>query len=104
MSEQQGRIIVHVDPDLEPIIPRFLEIQQEHLETIGSGMVNADYPELERLGHTLKGSGAGYGFSRISELGRSIELAAKAKDMGQIRELTAQLEDYLQKVVIIFDG
>ena len=104
MSEQQDRIIVHVDPDLEPIVPRFFELRHENLQAISAGLAAEDFTALAWIGHSMKGSGAGYGFDYITELGRSIEQAAKAQDADGISANAAQLAAYLQRVEVVFDG
>ena len=104
MSDRQDKIIVHVDPDLEDIVPRFLELRYEDLQAISAGLATGDFTALARIGHSMKGTGASYGFDYITELGRSIEQAAKAQDADGVRNHAAQLADYLQRVEVVFDG
>lgn len=104
MPDQGERIIVHLDSDLEPIVPRFMELRQEDLAAIDAGLQAGDYETLARIGHSIKGAGGGYGFDYITELGRSIEQAAKARDAGEIRRIAEELSRYLQLVDVVFDG
>ncbi|MBI3474013.1 MAG: Hpt domain-containing protein, partial [Candidatus Solibacter usitatus] len=50
-----------------------------------------------------KGSGAGYGFPRISECGAAIEEAAIAGDLGAIRGQASVLAGYLEQVEVAYE-
>ena len=97
------KIIVHVDADLEAIIPRFFELRAKDIFTINESIEKKDFETIMRLGHSMKGAGGGYGFDYISEIGRAIEEAAKKKDADEIKEWTLKLEDYLEKVEVVYD-
>jgi len=104
MLDPQEKIIVHVDPDLEDIVPRFMELRHEDVQVIDAALAAGDFMALSRIGHSMKGAGAGYGFDYITELGRSVEEAAKAQDAGGVRTYAAQLVSYLARVEVVFDG
>ena len=104
MSEQQERIVVHVDPDLADIVPRFLELRHEDLQAIGNGLAAGDLAALARIGHSMKGAGSGYGFDYVTEVGRTLEEAAKAGDAEGVKNCAEQLLDYLERVTVVFDG
>jgi hypothetical protein len=53
---------------------------------------------VKAIGHKMKGTGRGYGFPRISEIGRSLEGAAADGHAGRIRAATDALEAYLERV------
>jgi HPt (histidine-containing phosphotransfer) domain-containing protein len=97
------RIVVHVDPDLEDIIPEFLENLGEDLVSIMEALDKGDYQTARRLGHSMKGSGGGYGFDAITEMGGAIEKAAGAEEVETVRGEVAKIKDYLQKVEVIFE-
>jgi hypothetical protein len=46
----------------------------------------------------MAGSGAGYGFGRITEIGGALEESALAGDAVQIRDGIGQLERYLNNI------
>jgi len=56
------------------------------------------------MGHQMKGSGTGYGFAAITEIGRSLESAAKQEASDGIRTQIAALTDYLNRVEIVHCG
>ena len=66
MSEE---VIVYVDSDLEDLVPEFLENRYEDIEKINECLDNEEIAEIQRLGHSMKGSGGGYGFHEITRLG-----------------------------------
>ena len=97
------KIIVHVDADLEAIIPRFFELREEDILLINESIEKNDFETIRRLGHSMKGAGGGYGFDYISELGRAMEEAAKKEDKAEIKEWTLKLKDYLDNVEVVYD-
>jgi hypothetical protein len=46
----------------------------------------------------MKGTGAGYGFPRLTELGAELERAAMRSDAGVIRENLEEFASYVEKV------
>jgi HPt (histidine-containing phosphotransfer) domain-containing protein len=103
MSKEE-EIIVHIDADLEPIIPRFFELRHEDVEAINDNLEKADYETIMRIGHSMKGAGGGYGFDYISEIGMAIETAAKGKNKEDIKRWVDKLSIYLEKVEVVYDG
>jgi HPt (histidine-containing phosphotransfer) domain-containing protein len=97
------KIIIKVDPDIADLIPGFLENREKDIEKMEDYLNSGNYEEIERLGHSMKGSGAGYGFDGISEIGGSIEIAGKEKDIEAIKEAIQKLRNYLDRVVISDD-
>jgi hypothetical protein len=50
------------------------------------------------LGHNLRGSGGGFGFQAITDIGAAIELATGAADMEESRRWLGALSSYLETV------
>jgi hypothetical protein len=50
----------------------------------------------------MKGVGGGYGFDEITEIGATLESAAKLCDGGVIQQQLARLETYLARVEPVF--
>ena len=51
----------------------------------------------------MKGSGGGYGFETITDIGMLMETAAKEGRDEDIRLQVERLEDYLRQVEIVYD-
>jgi len=51
----------------------------------------------------MKGSGAGYGLDRITEIGAAIEHAAKQQESLRVQELVQTLAHFLTRATIVYD-
>lgn len=93
--------VVYVDPDFEDLIPSFLESRKNDIEAIRRGLSSSDLKEVRRLGHGMKGAGAGYGFPEISRIGSVIEEAASSGDVPAIEVAIDALAEYLSVVEVV---
>lgn len=96
-------IIVKIDPDIEDLIPGFLENRKADVEKIRASIENGNYADIRIIGHSMKGAGGGYGFDAITEIGDLIEQAALVSDDSVIKEQTSILEDYLSRLELVPD-
>ena len=96
-------IIVKIDPDIEDLIPGFLENRKADVDKLRSLVESGNYGEIRMIGHSMKGAGGGYGFDAITDMGDIIERAALASDDAIIKEQTSVLEDYLSRLEMIPD-
>lgn len=99
----QDRIVVHVDAELEDLVPGFLENRKNDVKSLGEALEQGDYERVRVLGHTMRGSGGGYGFDAITEIGGVLEQAAKAKDAEEIRRRISELASYLERVEVTYE-
>jgi len=97
------KIIVRVDPDLEDLIPGFLENRHKEIQSVFEALARDDYAAIATIGHTMKGVGGGYGFDAITDIGRSVEQAAKDKNRAKIKASLNKLSDYLGRIEIVFE-
>ena len=104
MSEiNSGNDIVRVDPDYADLVPGFLENRRSEIDIIRNSAAQGDFSEIRRLGHGMKGAGAGYGFEVISEIGRNLEDAAISEDVSAIEAELLRLGSYLSEVRVVLD-
>ena len=94
---------VRVDPSLAGLVPGFLANRRRDVAAINAALGAADYENVRMLGHNMKGSGAGYGFDRITEIGASLEQAAARRAPEEIRERTAELVRYLDGLHVEYE-
>jgi HPt (histidine-containing phosphotransfer) domain-containing protein len=94
------RIVVEVDPDMAELIPLFLANRHDDLAAIDAALRRADHALIRRLGHSMKGTGAAYGFDAITEIGAQLEQAARDEDAAAIRRWTDELTAYLARVEV----
>lgn len=97
------KIVVVCDPDLEDIIPAYLEGRKTEGSVIRELAVNGQFDEVRTIAHGLKGSGGCYGFSRITEIGRDMELAANDGNLVEVLKQLDTLEAYLQAVEVRYE-
>ncbi len=93
--------VVYVDGDLEELIPDYMENRHSDIKAIQDLLNVENYSEIQRLGHSMKGSGGGYGFDEITNIGRDLEQAAKNHDKNEITKLVDYLSVYLSTVKIV---
>ncbi len=101
MSED--KIIVHIDIDLEDLIPGFLKNRQKDLEILEKVLQENDFESLRSIGHNLKGVGGGYGFLEITEIGAALEESAKAANLEVASENIKKLSYYLSHLEVIYE-
>ncbi len=83
------------------LIPNFLENKEKDINKINESLEKGDFETIERLGHSMKGSGSIYGFDGITELGKTIEISAKEKNAEEIKNNVSELKNYLGRVEIV---
>jgi PAS domain S-box-containing protein len=72
------------------LIPGYLASKPKQIEEARACLAAKDFAPIQRFGHNLCGTGPGYGFPRIEQLGREIEKAAAECDETRIaRQLEA---------------
>jgi len=96
-------ILVRIDRDLEDLIPGYIENRYKDIKSIINSLEIDDYETIRVLGHSMKGSGGGYGFDKITEIGKLIEQAAKDKNREVIKRQVEDLSIYIKKVEIIYE-
>lgn len=101
MSED--RITVHIDADLEDLIPDFLDNRRGDIQSLTDAIGQQDYETIQRIGHSMKGAGGGYGFDTITDIGRQIEEAATAQNVNEIQDGIDKLSFYLDHIDIIYE-
>ncbi|HPC86164.1 MAG TPA: Hpt domain-containing protein [Smithellaceae bacterium] len=101
---QKAKFIVIVDEDLQDLIPGYLENRRKDVEELQGALERSDFEVIRVLGHKMKGSGGGYGFDEISEIGRTLEDAAKQSQAEKIREEIRRLRHYLDHVEVMISS
>ncbi|HTA47071.1 MAG TPA: response regulator [Bryobacteraceae bacterium] len=96
------RLCISMVTDQSDLIPGLAELRSGYLDNR-----SAETPDLDRLvehrdfaalrnaGHNLKGSGGAYGFGDVTEIGRSLETAAKNSDAAGFRVQLDRMAVYI---------
>lgn len=101
MSED--KIVVHVDIDLEDLIPGFLDNRQSDLQKLEQALGDQDFETLRSIGHNIKGVGGGYGFHEMTVIGAAIEESAKENKLEVANENVRKLSHYLSNIEIVYE-
>ena len=84
------------------LIPRYLDRRHKEVEAFRTLLAAGDFEALRIGGHSLKGSGGGYGFPLLTTIGGTIEVAARARDAAIIETALAEYADYIERVEVVF--
>ncbi|MDB5432043.1 MAG: multi-sensor hybrid histidine kinase, partial [Caulobacter sp.] len=80
------------------LTPAYLKACRENVALMSAALDRADFQPVTILGHNLRGSGGGFGFQPITEIGAGLEQAGEDGDDVVSREWLAQLTAYLDHV------
>ena len=94
---------VSIDPDLQGLIPGFLQNRRHDIQTLQKAVAGEDFETIRTLGHRMRGDGGGYGFSMISEIGGALEKAALEKHTLEITACVQELTAYLDRIEIVYE-
>jgi HPt (histidine-containing phosphotransfer) domain-containing protein len=97
-----SRVTVYIDPDLEAIVPQFLENRRKDSAALTSAIQGNDLKTVRLLGHRMKGDGGGYGFHEISRIGDVLEQAALREDREVMKQQAAALARFLAQVQVVY--
>ncbi|MBF0199227.1 MAG: response regulator, partial [Planctomycetes bacterium] len=100
---ENGTICVKADAQLQNLIPQYLEKRQGDLQSFKDFLTQSAFKEIQALGHKIKGSGGGYGFYGLSEIGAKLEANGRAKNLDQMQNCIDELEDYLNRVEVSYE-
>ncbi|MEZ5400100.1 MAG: ATP-binding protein [Bryobacteraceae bacterium] len=96
--EAASPIVPRIPDGLEALAATFLDARRKELLRFHQLLALADFDEIRRLGHKLKGAGGGYGFPELTAAGAAIEQAAKLEQACRIRTELGRIQDYLDRV------
>jgi signal transduction histidine kinase/ActR/RegA family two-component response regulator len=92
------RIQVSVEDWLKPVVGGYLEKRRSDVRKLRAALEHGDLAAIRTLGHQMAGTGGGYGFEPITEIGNALEDAALASDTARMRASIEDLEHYLSAV------
>lgn len=102
-GSNDGKILVRVDPDLADLIPGFLANRRQDITAMQAALEQGDFETVRILGHSMKGSGGGYGFDAVTDIGAALEQAAKSDDHEEMRKQIGDLSAYLDRIEVVYD-
>ena len=103
-SGAQMTWVVRPDPDLEDLIPSFLQNRRNEVGEIAAAIAKKDFEFIRRLAHTWKGICRPYGFIHLETLSRSLEAAGEREVISEVEVLLVEIKDYLDNVRVVYDS
>jgi CheY-like chemotaxis protein len=94
---------VQIRRDLKDMIPDYLSNRRTDILAIAEALKKNDIDRIRVIGHGMKGSGAGYGFLRITEIGGDLERAAHEANLIEIENLMRILAGYVEHLEITYE-
>ena len=102
-SGLNGKNLVKIDPELREIVPSFIKNRHKDVLEMPEFLKKSDYKAIERVGHGMKGSGSGFGFDVISNIGARLEKASKEKNADDISNCIGELSRYMEHLEISYE-
>jgi signal transduction histidine kinase/DNA-binding response OmpR family regulator len=84
-----------VSEQVMALVPHYLASKAQQIEEARTALASRDFGPIRRFGHNLKGTGRGYGFPPIEEMGREIERAAAEADADRIASQLDALHQFV---------
>jgi len=78
--------------------PAYLENCRRTVILMQEALDRADFEAVTTLGHNLRGSGGGFGFQAITDIGAGLERAAEDADFDVSRRWVSELSSYLDRI------
>jgi|YNPBryulayer2012_1023412.scaffolds.fasta_scaffold00263_6 HPt (histidine-containing phosphotransfer) domain-containing protein len=97
------KIVVRIDAELQDIVPLFLENRRADVVKLTSALNAGALAEVHFIAHNLAGTGAGYGFDEISQIGYAICDAIRTGQLDSLPSLISRLAEYLDAVEVIYE-
>ncbi len=88
---------LEVSEQVRALVPQYLESKHRQIEEAREALMTRDFGPIRRFGHNLKGTGRGYGFPAIEEMGRQIESAAAQADVDRIGQQLDALHRFVSE-------
>lgn len=92
---------IYIDAELKDLINGYLERKVKDIEILTDALSAKDFKTLQIKGHSIKGSGGGYGCDQLTTIGAEIEKAAKIQDSDTISIQIKEIKSFLDNVNIV---
>jgi signal transduction histidine kinase/CheY-like chemotaxis protein len=95
-----SRITVLIEPEMQDVVPAYLEKRKLDLSSYYEALDAGNLAAIQTIAHNMKGTGAGYGFPFLTEIGEKIEAAARAGRRNELKARIDELASWLGKLDI----
>ena len=97
-------LIVQVEKGMEDVVPGYLEKRRAEVSQYRAALAAGDFDTIRQLGHKMKGTGTGYGFPRLTELGGALEKAALERNGERAASLVDEFAAYAGHVQLEYSN
>jgi CheY-like chemotaxis protein len=87
-----------VEEGLEDVVPGYLAKRRAEVAAYREALTRKNMDAIRTMAHRMKGTGAGYGFPVLTELGAALEQSAVGSDTEEIRRKVDELAKYLSAI------
>jgi len=95
--DHPGEPRAEIPAELADLAEGYLHNRRADASALLTAARSGDLADARQRAHKIKGSGAGYGFPRVSELGAWIEHAADIGDVAAIERCAEMLSEYAER-------
>ena len=92
--------VAKVPKDLVDLVPTFLKNRKADATALEHALEAQDMARIRELAERIYALGVPYGFRQLTTLGREIQDAAKARDVGTLRTSIKAYSDYVARVQV----
>ena len=89
---------------MEDVVPGYLAKRKAEVALHRAAFATGDFEAIKKMAHKMKGTGTGYGFARLTELGATLEKAALESDGPAIDRYLNELALYVESVKLEYAG
>ena len=89
-----------VPKEVEELIPEYLKSKRVQIEEVRGQLAGHYLDPVRRFGHNLKGTGRGYGFPQLEDIGRIIEKSANESDEAEIARQLSVLSRIVSEAAV----
>ncbi len=95
---------IAVSEQVMALVPQYLASKEKQIEEARSFLATGDFGPIRRFGHNLKGTGRGYGFPSIEEMGKEIERAAAQANARRVSEQLEALHRFVSESAAVVNS
>jgi len=96
-QSQRAARKIPISEQVQALVPQYLASQEKQIEDARASLASRDFDPIRRFGHNLKGTGRGYGFPPLEDLGTEIERAAAQADARRVAEQLDALHRFVSE-------
>ena len=98
---RMGTLRTPVPKEVEELIPQYLNSKRLQIEEVRVQLAGHNLDPIRRFAHNLKGTGRGYGFPQLEDIGRIIEKSAAESDEAEIARQLSVLSRIVSEPAVL---